>query len=157
MTDPFDVNSMQHMTGLPGMHDRPHSAGEVHPGGVPDVVSLLWSEYERHIQRRLDDMRARGKEPKGLDRALVDAPATHFVEFCRAYLGRHRPVQQFPADANAGFMLSNNVRALLCPPIPGGHAGPGGRMQDAGAVGVTHGRSQPGLDGVIDDGGIAII
>jgi hypothetical protein len=132
------------------------SAGP-HAGQIPDLLHLLWSAYVDELRRKIDERRARGRQSKSLQEALQDAPAHHFVAFCEGYLSRHRPVQQFPADGNLGFLLSNNVRALLCPAQQGAGAGPGGQMQDAGAVGVTSGEGQPGMGGISGTGGIPII
>lgn len=145
--DRFDPANMAQMPGIPGFQAAQPA------GGVPHLLDHLWAAYAQDIQRKLEQRRRRGQAAKTLAEALRAAPATHFWSFCVHYLDEHRPVQQFWGDANAGVMLSNNQRVLLCPPVDGGHAGAGGQMQDAGDVGVTHGRSQPGLDGVVDEGG----
>ena len=154
--DIFDRSGMAQMPGIRGFDD-PYAQPQ-QQGGIPCLMTLLWEAYARHIKLKLDARRAKGLSANTVENALAQAPATHFLEFCEAYLNKHRPVQQFPGDANLGFMLSNNVRALLCPPVPGGFAGAGGQMQDGGAVQVTHGQSQPGMEGIIqDDGGIRVI
>ena len=92
-----------------------------------------------------------------VEEALKKAPATSFRAFCDDYLARNRPVQQFPADANVGIMLSNNIRVVVSPRLPGEFAGYGGSMQHSGDIKISTGESQPGLDGVVQEGGIKII
>jgi hypothetical protein len=158
--DILDPRQMQQMPGVGGLHeqeDLEEQHQDTHTGAIPSLMDLLWMAYGRHLKLKLDERRASGQKAVSLEEALRRAPASHFFDFCCDYLSRHRPVQQFPSDANMGFMLSNNRRALLCPPVEGGYSGAGGQMQDAQAVGVTQGRSQPGMGGVFNDGGIPII
>lgn len=84
----------------------------------------------------------------------TERTAAGFLAYARDYLSNHRPVQMFPADGNMGFQLTNNLSALLCPATD---AGQGGTMQDAGAVPMTHGYSQPGQEGVSSTKGQKII
>ncbi len=153
--DPLEkMQGMQAMPGVAGMHDFGSQPSQ--QGGVPDLFSLLESEYKRWLDLKIRERRASGKPTLSLEEALKKAPHSSFVNFCKEYLAQNRPVQQFPADANLGFMLSNNLRAVLCP-HSGGHVGYGGGMQGAGDVQITRGESQPGMHGVTDGGGIGII
>jgi hypothetical protein len=74
-----------------------------------------------------------------------DGTVAEFIEFCNEYLDRHRTVQTYPADANIGIVLANNVRLLVHPPSGAGMGG----MQNSGAVDVTEGKTQPGQEGVL--------
>lgn len=152
--DITDPTGMPAMPGVAGLYDLEPLAAAGH---IPNLFDMLWTAYTRHLKLKLDERRASGHKVVSLEDALKNAPASHFLQFCTNYLTEHRPVQQFPADANLGFMLSNNVRALLCPAVSYGYAGQGGQMQDSHDVGVTRGHSQPGLNGVVNDGSIPII
>lgn len=172
--NPLDADpvNMAHMSGIPGFRQNsPYPAGyttqaqaPVDPysnprsqGTIPDLMTLLKEEYARYLSFVIAQRQRAGQPTIDLEEAMTKAPFHSFFVFCTRYLNKHRPVQQFAADANVGFMLSNNVRATLCPPVQGGYVGYGGQMQDAGDVGVTHGLSQPGMEGVVDGGGISII
>lgn len=163
-----DPRSMPQMAGVPGMHDQPSPYDRSSAGQVPWLMDLLRIEYGKFLRESIYRRRAQGQATISLEEALEKAPFQSFFNFCVRYLAAHRPVQSFPADANIGFMLSNNVRAVLCPHVPNAYVGPGGQMQgqeqgaygpmqSSGAVPIAHGLSQPGLDGALNDGGIPII
>lgn len=122
--------------------------------GLPHLMAALHDAYRRQVQNELLKRKAAGQKVRSLEEALQRAPYAHFLAFCERYLSVNRPVETFAVDMNVGMRLSNNQRVCVSP----GHAQVQGMMQDSGAVQVTHGRSQPGLDGVVEDsGGIPII
>lgn len=152
---PFEIpnDPGRDIPSMSGIGGQPFDAG-----GINGLVATLWAAYEDSVRVRLDDMRAAGHRTAEFKDAIRRAPATDFFKFCQDYLAENRPVQTFAADSNVGFMLSNNVRAVLSPPLEGEFRGYGGYMQDAGDVGITRGSGQPGLGGVVGgDSGLKII
>jgi hypothetical protein len=116
--------------------------------GQPHLTEHLWAEYRLHLQRLLDARKAAGQPAADIDTAVSKAPASHFYAFCVEYLLRNRPVTTFFVDTNMGVVLTNTKRLVLSPGFD-----LRGTMQNAGAVGVTEGLSQPGMDGVTRAGG----
>lgn len=64
------------------------------------LMQLLWEEW------------LKGHEDQG-ERANN---AYEFARWCKGYLSNNRPVRTFPADANLGVVLSNNVQFIISPP-----------------------------------------
>ncbi len=111
--------------------------------GQPHLTEHLWAQYRLHLKELLDARRAAGRPAAALDDAVRRAPASHFYAFCVEYLLRNRPVTTFYVDTNVGVVLSNTNRVVVSPGFD-----LRGTMQAAGAVGVTVGESQPGMNGV---------
>ena len=111
--------------------------------GQPHLMEHLWGAYRERLKALLDARRAAGQPAADLDAAVAKAPASHFYAFCVEYLLANRPVNTFYVDTNTGVVLSNTNRVVISPGFD-----LRGTMQDAAAVGVTAGVSQPGLNGV---------
>jgi hypothetical protein len=152
--DPLGMHGMQQMSGV-GFQDQPLQDSYV--GGIVDLMTYLKQEYIQFLNLEIEKRKARGMKTMSLEEAITITPFDSFFKFCRQFLSRHRPVQSFPADANQGMMLSNNARIVLCPAAQGDFAGYGGSMQHSGDINITQGQSQPGMNGVVNDGGIKII
>ena len=107
---------------------------------VPHLIQFLKDEFVKYLEKG-------GKGPAETQTAQL------FWEFAAEYLEKNRTVENWPADANIGVRLSNNMRMLLHPATAEGT----GQMQDSGAVGVTEGQTQSGQEGVIDGQGKRVI
>lgn len=117
--------------------------------GQPHLMQHLWSQYRAHLQAKIDERKKTHPDTVTVDEALKRATAAHFFQFCEEYLKANRPVENFFVDMNHGLVLSNNARVVVSPGYD-----LRGTMQRSGAVGVTEGVSQPGLNGVaLGDGG----
>ena len=95
------------------------------------------------LKAEIETRRAAGKATVDIGEALPKIPATVFAKWAAEYLRTNRVVQNFFVDENHGMLLSNNRSVVVSPGID-----IRGTMQDAGAVGVTQGRSSPGNEGV---------
>jgi len=104
---------------------------------LPHLIALLTKEFQAYVDE------ARMKHGIKPDKNAKPPSANDFIKFAVAYLDKNRPVQFFPVDSNHGFQLSNHVRCTISP-----SSKVAGTMQDSGAVHVTTGESQPGMDGV---------
>ena len=111
--------------------------------GQPHLLEHLWGAYREHLKTLLEARRAAGQPAAALDAALAKAPARHFYAFCVEYLLKNRPATTFYVDTNVGVVLTNTARVVVSPGFD-----LRGTMQDAAAVGVTAGVSQPGMNGV---------
>lgn len=123
-------------------------------GGLPHLMQHLWDAYCAHLSEHLEKRNA--AQPPGnqttLATAKAKAPATDFAKWATAYLAENRVAESFFIDANHGVRLSNNAMVAICPGVE-----IRGTMQDAGAVEVTHGRSQPHQQGIVgNDGSLRI-
>lgn len=116
--------------------------------GQPHLLEHLWAKYRAFLQTKLDELTRAGKKAADLDTAVRRAPAEHFLAFAVEYLAKNRPVENFFVDMNHGVVLSDTSRVVVSPGYD-----LRGTMQQSGAVGVTVGASQPGLDGVVQAGG----
>lgn len=117
-------------------------------GGLPHLMQHLWDAYVAHLGEQIEQRKATGKNVVDLDTAKKKAPATDFAVFATGYLKEHRVAESFFIDANHGIRLGNNVMVAVCPGVE-----IRGTMQDAGAVEVTHGRSQPHQQGIVGNTG----
>mgnify|MGYP006890191480 FL=1 len=120
-------------------------------GGVTHLMQLLWDEYLVHLRETIEKRTKAGKPSVSLTEAIKRAPATDFAKFCADYLAVHRPVQSFFIDENMGLMLRNQKSVAVSPGVE-----IRGTMQDAGAVQVTEGVSQEGLNGVVPGENLSI-
>lgn len=111
--------------------------------GQPHLMEYLWGQYRFSLAAKLSARAEAGQPVTTLDEAVARAPASHFFAFCVAHLLANRPVNSFFADTNLGVVLASNTRVVVSPGFD-----LRGSMQDAKAVGVTDGLSQPGNDGV---------
>jgi len=112
-------------------------------GGQPHLLQFLWDEYWKYLQAELDKRTRQGVAVFTLDEAKRKAPAVGFLKWATAYLAENRAAESFFLDANLGVRLTNNVAVAICPGVE-----LRGTMQDANAVQVTEGRSQPHQDGI---------
>lgn len=117
-------------------------------GGLPHLMQHLWDAYVAHLKEEIDKRAANGKNPVDLETAKKKAPASDFAVFATSYLKEHRVAEGFFIDANHGIRLGNNAMVAVCPGVE-----IRGTMQDAGAVEVTHGRSQPHQQGIVGNTG----
>lgn len=120
-------------------------------GGVTHLTQLLWDAYVERLRGRIEDRKTQGKPAVTLEEAIRRAPATDFAKFCADYLAVHRPVQSFFIDENLGILLRNQMSVALSPGVE-----VRGTMQDSGAVQVTEGMSQEGLNGVVNASNLSI-
>lgn len=111
--------------------------------GQPHLIEHLWGKYRAHLQELIDERKKTKPDTVTVDEALKRATAAHFMAFCTQYLSVNRPVTNFFVDMNHGLVLSNTARVVVSPGFD-----LRGTMQSAGAVGVTAGVSQPGMNGV---------
>jgi len=118
-------------------------------GGMPNLLQFLVAEYLAYMGQANKDRAEQGQEP--LDAQKTVQKAKPLLAFFEAYLRTNRPVNVFPIDMNYGVQLSNHKRFAVSPGVVEDFRG---SMQNSGAVEVTHGRSQPGISGVTDGGGI---
>lgn len=133
--------------GVVGVNNSPLFDDLTHTqGGMPHLMQFLWDEYTAFLKSEIEIRRQAGKATVDIAEALQKVPATVFAKWAADYLRDNRMVQNFFVDENHGIMLSNNRTVVLSPGID-----IRGTMQDAGAVGVTHGRSNPGNDGITKD------
>ncbi len=112
-------------------------------GGLPHLVDFLVAEYRRTIQEANERRAAARKDLLDPEAALRSARP--LLDFFKAYLRMHRPIQAFPIDTNYGIVLSNNAHLAISPGMPHFQ----GTMQDSGAVHVSRGATQPGQEGVV--------
>jgi hypothetical protein len=117
-------------------------------GGLPHLMQHLWDAYVEHLKTAIETRKSEGKTVVDLETAKKKAPATDFAVFATNYLKEHRVSESFFIDANHGIRLGNNVMVAVCPGVE-----IKGTMQDAGAVEVTHGRSQPHQQGIVGQSG----
>jgi len=120
-------------------------------GGVTHLIQLLWDEYLNHLREAIEKRAKAGKASVTLVEAIRRAPATDFAKFAADYLAVHRPVQSFFIDENLGILLRNQKSVAVSPGVE-----IRGTMQDAGAVQVTEGLSQEGLNGVTPSDNLSI-
>lgn len=121
--------------------------------GQPHLVEHLWGKYRQHLQELIDERKKTKPDTVSVEEALKRATAMHFMAFCTKYLMDARPVENFFVDMNHGVVLSDTSRVVISPGFD-----LRGTMQGAGAVGVTAGATQPGLQGVVlNPGSIGII
>lgn len=113
-------------------------------GGQPHILQFLWDEYVRFLSREIKKRKKAKQKTVELPHALKNTPATAFLAWATNYLKKNRVAEQFYVDENFGLRLTNLKSFVICPGIA-----IRGTMQDSGAVEVTHGRSQPGNDGVV--------
>lgn len=119
--------------------------------GLPHLIGYLREKYIAHLDARIarlkDNQRSGSKSFQLTEgaTAILAAPATDFIEFAIGFLSEHRVVENFFVDANHGIVLANNDRMVIAPLTD-----VAGTMQESGAVSVTHGRSQPGNEGVVN-------
>lgn len=112
-------------------------------GGVQHIMQFLWDEFTAYLRREAKK-RKKAKLPSiNVDEALRKMPATAFLTWAAKYLKKHRVGQSFVVDENMGVQLTNLKQFVISPGVP-----IRGTMQDSGAIGVTHGRSQPGNNGM---------
>lgn len=109
-------------------------------GHLPTLLELLSSEYRKFLGIEIERRVSQGIGSISLEAAFAKAPIQNFLNFATRYLNEHRPIEMFPLDANTGVRLSNHVSFALCPLTQ-----TQGTMQESGAVGVTHGKSQADL------------
>ena len=115
-------------------------------GGMQHLIQHLWDEYLVSLESAIEERKKAGRAMVTIEKAKKLAPAADFIVFASKYLAEHRPVETFYVDANMGIRLSNQTCVALSP-----GADIRGTMQDANAIGVTEGRSQANLNGVIAD------
>ena len=120
-------------------------------GGLPHLMDYLWAQFLKHIQAQINARKKAKKPTVELAEATTKVGAYAFKEFCDKFLARHRAVENHFVDNNIGFRLSNNDLVALSPGVE-----IAGTMQDSGAIAITHGRSQTGLDGVEQSDSISI-
>ena len=114
-------------------------------GGMAHLLQHLWDAYVSYLREQLEERQKQGQAVVSLAEAKKKAPATHFAKWASDYLKENRVVENFFIDANHGVRLSNSVCVAICP-----GTAIQGTMQDAGAIGITEGRSQRDMNGVID-------
>jgi len=102
---------------------------------TPDLLQHLVEKFQESLEA--------ADGCKKADAALIERTRP-FLDFCKTYLSDNRVVQNFPADANHGVVLSDNTRCMICPEV-----NMSGTMQASSAVGITTGESQVGQEGVI--------
>lgn len=117
-------------------------------GGVPHLLEYLWARYREFLKDELDGRAEAGKPAGTLEEALRRAPATSFVRWASDFLRDNRVVEAFFIDDNHGLRLTDNALVAVCPGVD-----LRGTMQESRTVAITSGRSQPGLEGVKDQGG----
>lgn len=120
-------------------------------GGLPHLMQYLWDAYSLHLKEQLEERQAAGKPTVTMEEAKRRAPAINFAQWCTEHLKENRVAESFFIDANHGVRLSNNAMVAICPGVE-----IRGTMQDAGAVEVTHGRSQPHQQGITGNDGLRI-
>lgn len=116
-------------------------------GGLPHLIQFLWDEYAKHLDRLLKERAEAGKPAVDLHTAKTKAPATNFAKWASDYLKDNRIVESFFIDGNLGIRLTNTKMVAVCPGLEEIR----GTMQDANAIGITHGRSQADNNGVVDE------
>lgn len=116
-------------------------------GGLPHLIQFLWDEYAKHLDRLLKERAEAGKPAVDLHTAKTKAPATNFAKWASDYLKDNRIVESFFIDGNLGIRLTNMKMVAVCPGLEEIR----GTMQDANAIGITHGRSQADNSGVVDE------
>ncbi len=116
-------------------------------GGLNHLMQHLWDAYCLHLQEEIGKRNAEGKLTVTLDHAKRKAPATDFAKWASDYLKEMRVTESFFIDGNLGVRLTNNVCVAVCPGVE-----IRGTMQDSHAIPVMEGRSQPGNNGVVNDG-----
>jgi hypothetical protein len=121
---------------------------------LPDLLTHLHDQYKLHLAKHMKAIQKKGGQlvHKTVEEAAFAAPVGSFLSFAQEYLNKNRPTQVFPVDSNTGIVLSNHVRVCVSPGIvvvPGS-------MEDSGAVGITHGMSQPGMGGTEQGGAVEI-
>lgn len=117
-------------------------------GGLPHLMQHLWDAYCAHLAEEIEKRREAGKAVVTLAEAKQRAPATGFATWATKYLADNRVAESFFIDANHGVRLANNAMVAICPGVE-----IRGTMQEAGAVQVTEGRSQPHQHGIVGNGG----
>lgn len=133
--------------GVVGVNNSPLFDDVMHTqGGMPHLMQFLWDEYVNHLKAQIESRKANKQPTVEIDEAIKRAPASAFAKWAADYLRENRMMQHFFVDENHGILLSNNRSVVLSPGID-----IRGTMQDAGAVGVTQGRSNPGNNGVTSD------
>lgn len=120
-------------------------------GGLPHLIEHLWSEFTKALAETRTKEEAAGVKVPPIIEITQRATATSFVKWASEYLKVFRPVENFYVDANHGLRLSNNVLCVVSPGLD-----VRGTMQEAHAIGVTHGKSQHGQDGIAPGGGLDI-
>lgn len=121
-------------------------------GGLPHLMQYLWDAYVVHLQKQLEKLTESGKTAVTIDEAKKRAPATHFAVWATEHLKEVRVTESFFVDANHGLRLGNNAMVAVCP-----GAEIRGTMQEANAVQVTKGESQPHQHGIVgNDGALRI-
>lgn len=116
-------------------------------GGLPHLIQFLWDEYAKHLDRLLKERAGAGKPAVDLQTAKTKAPAVNFAKWASDYLKENRIVESFFIDGNLGVRLTNMKTVAVCPGLEEIR----GTMQESNAIGITHGRSQPDNNGVIDE------
>lgn len=112
-------------------------------GGVQHLAQFLWDEFTAYLHRESKRRKKKKLPTIDVEAALRKMPATAFLSWVAKYLKKHRVGQSFVVDENMGVQLTNLKTFVISPGVP-----IRGTMQDSGAIGVTHGRSQPGNDGM---------
>jgi hypothetical protein len=112
-------------------------------GAMPHLLQLLHQEYMQHLLDRTQPGYS-GEEYKPVAEGSSRASLPDFMDFATGYLATNRVVENFFLDMNHGIRLSNQKSCSICPGTD-----VAGTMQDSGAVAVTQGLSQKGMEGVV--------
>jgi hypothetical protein len=122
------------------------------PHTIPNLVEYLWDKFLLDIQQRIKQHRAKNPRIHWSSNPLTAAMSARgtssaelFRKFCVDFLAEHRPVETSFVAADHAIRLSNNDLVTISP----SDVGEEGAIQDAGALAITHGRTQPQHEGTL--------